>query len=283
MDENNPDTSGNSTQIPSNWRELVPERFQEWDEVKQSESPEQFFDQVANMRSHLGSSIRVPSEEAGEDAWNEFYEKVERKNANIMRKPDLDNDDVMNDVWGSLGKPDTPAKYDLPELDDYAISDDRAQQLKEMAHSANLTKKQFRSMLEGMLGSERDRSLANKQTMEDDRKALSGEWGEAMEQRTKMALQVAEASGAPPSLVKAIQEGHADKATMQWLYNMSKQMNTEGNPMASFEKQIDTPADIQSKIDDMMNNPDHAYWDASHPQHAQAVERMVGYRRKLAG
>lgn len=276
------DTVNNNTQISSNWRDLVPEKYHEWDEMKQSESAEQFFDQVANMRSLVGSSIRVPSDEAGDEAWGDFYSKVERKNANIMRKPDIDNDEVMNDVWGSLGRPDTPAKYDLPELNDYSVSDSRAQQLKEMAHGANLTKKQFKKLVGDMLGSEQAQSNSQIETVSNDRKALSTEWGEAMESRSNQALSIAKASGAPQGLVDAVAAGKADKATMQWLYNMSKQMTTEGNPMATLENHVDSPMDIQQKIDDMMNNTEHAYWNGSHPQHDRAVQKMLGLRKQLA-
>ena len=48
------------------------------------------------------------------------------------------------------------------------------------------------------------------------------------------------------------------------------------------QAQVDTPMDIQGKIDDMMNNPKHAYWITSHPQHKRAIDQMLELRKKLA-
>ena len=43
----------------------------------------------------------------------------------------------------------------------------------------------------------------------------------------------------------------------------------------------ETPAEIQGKIDDMMGNVNHAYWDGTHPNHSKAVEQMLELQRKL--
>lgn len=276
------DTQDNSTVVNSNWQDVVPNDVKEWDEYKNSESADQFFKQMGDMRSHLGNSLRIPSEEAGDDTRNEFYEKVKTRVPDLMRRPDVDNDDVMSDVWGSLGKPETPAKYDLPEFDDYQIKDDRAQQLKEMAHKANLTKKQFKALASDLLGLDRAGMMAANESVASDKKVLSQEWGEALDQRTRLAATIAEKSGAPTALITAIKEGNADAETMKWLYGLSKQMSGEGSPMADIGNQVDAPADIQGKVDDVMNNMAHPYWDSSHPQHAKAVDNMVAMRRKLA-
>lgn len=68
-----------TTQVSNNWKNNVPEAVKDWDEFKNSETQEQFFDQMANHRKHLGQSIRIPSEEAGSDTWNQFHEKILNK------------------------------------------------------------------------------------------------------------------------------------------------------------------------------------------------------------
>ena len=275
-------TQEESTVVSSNWRDTIPDNVKEWDEFKNSDSADKFFDQMSNMRSMIGNSIRVPSEEASDEARSDFYEKVMRKAPDLMRRPDIDNDEVMTDVWGSLGKPETPAKYDLPEFEDYQINDNRAQELKEMAHKANLTKRQFKALANDILGLDRQSQMSVDETVASDKKTLASDWGEAYEQRTRVAATIAEKSGAPEALVNAIKEGKADSGTMKWLYQLSKQMSGEGSPMASMGDQIDSPADIQGKVDDIMNNQSHPYWDSAHPQHKRAVDNMVAMRRKLA-
>ena len=270
-----------STTVASDWREVIPKEVKEWDEFKNSDTPEKFFDQMSHMRSMMGKSIRVPSEEAGEETWNEFYGKLESKAPDLMRKPNIDDDAAMEQTYRSLGKPDTPAKYDLPEFDDFEIPESRASQLKEYAHKANLTKKQFKALASDLLGF--DKQIVDKTTdqVNQARAALSDEWGDAFEQRFSLAQKMAESSGAPESLMTAIKEKKIDADTMRWLFNMSKQMTVEGRPMATVDDLVEAPADIQGRIDDMMNNQAHPYWDSSHPQHKKAVDTMIQLRRKL--
>jgi hypothetical protein len=60
----------------TDWKTSLPEPVQGWDEVKNSDTPDKFWDQVTNMRSHLGQSIRIPGQDAGDDDWKAFNEKM---------------------------------------------------------------------------------------------------------------------------------------------------------------------------------------------------------------
>ncbi len=264
------------------WQESLPENIRDWDEVKNSDTPEKFYEQMANMRSLLGKSIRVPSEEAGDETWSEFYTKLQNKAPDLMRKPDVDNDDAMHDHFTSLGKPDLPSKYDIPELDGYSVPEDRADELKAMAHKANLTAKQFRTLAADLFGNEATLVKSRDDKLASERNVLENEWGDALEQRTQLALDIAENTGAPDTLLNAIKEGQADTNTMKWLFSLSKQISTEGMNMTPLGDVIDSPVDIQQKIDDIYANPEHPYWHESHPNHSKAVQNMLDMMRKIA-
>ncbi len=265
----------------NDWRESLPENVRGWDEAKNADSPDAFFKQIGDLRSHLGNSIRVPTDDAGDETRQEFFEKLQRKVPEIMRRPDMDNDDVMKDVWASLGKPQEADHYDLPEIGEYKISDDKAAALKKLALDSNLTKKQFKQLTQGLLQDDADRQRDAAAELERMQGELKRDWGDALDSRMETVRRIAEQSNAPETLLKALEEGTADSATVKWLYDFSKQF-AEDSPIKTQMKEIDSPQDIQGKIDDIMNNNQHPYWITNHPQHSAAVNKMLDLRKKLA-
>lgn len=98
-----------------NWAESLPESVRDWDEVKNSDSPEKFFDQVANMRSMIGKSIRIPSEDAGEEAMQDFIQKLQQVDGVMMKPENADgwqemvaglDEDVQKTLLDNLSKKD---------------------------------------------------------------------------------------------------------------------------------------------------------------------------------
>lgn len=271
-----------TTIIPSDWREHIPSDVKEWDEFKNSDSPEKFFQQMASHRSMLGQSVRIPGEDAGDGANKEFYEKIMGKVPGLMRTPDVDNDEVMQDVWSRLGKPEDADGYGEVSVEDYTPSADDLKALRQIAHDAGLTKSQYSKLAKAMLSADMAAQAKVKTGLSDDQKALATQWGAATEQRTKVARAIAVQTGAPDSLLQLIDAGEADSTTMQWLYSLSQQVSGEDNPMANQDSNIPTPAELGNKIDDIMNNHEHPYWTPDHPGHKAAVENMLELRRKAA-
>ncbi len=269
------------TENTNDWRESLPENVRGWDEAQNADSADAFFKQISDLRSHLGNSIRVPSEDAGDDTRKEFFEKLQRKVPEIMRVPDMDNDEVMSDVWASLGKPQEASHYDLPEIGEYKIADDKAEALKKLALDSNLTKKQFKQLTKGLLEDDANKQRDAAAELERMQGELKRDWGEALPQRMETVKRIAEQSGAPETLLKALNDGTADSATVKWLYDFSKQF-AEDSPLKTQMKEIETPQDIQGKINDIMNNNQHPYWHTGHPQHKAAVNKMLDLRKKLA-
>ena len=103
------------------WKATLPESLQSWDEVTNSDSPEKFWEQMSNQRKLIGDSIRIPSEEAGDDSWNAFNEKIMNKVPTLMRTPNSDDSDSINDVLKRLGKPEDVDGYKLLDITDTEV------------------------------------------------------------------------------------------------------------------------------------------------------------------
>lgn len=269
-----------TTKLSHDWKANIPESVRSWDEFKNSETSEQFYEQMANHRKHLGQSIRIPSEDAGQESWDKFHDKILNKVPNLMRKPE--DEAAMANIYKQLGQPDSADDYKLGELaEGVQVPEAALVSLRELAHKNNLSQKQYKSLADQLLVDHNSQLDNMDNATKAERAKLHKEWGDAYEQRVAAVKKVAEASGAPAGLMESIDAGAIDADTMLWLHGMAKNMG-EGSPMAGVEQNILTPLDVQCKIDDIMNNKDHAYWNGSHPRHAQAVEQMLDYRRKLA-
>jgi hypothetical protein len=265
------------------WREnlkkVAPEYVANWDEFKNADSPEKFFDQIKNHRSMLGQSVRIPSQDAGPEQMAEFYRKIQTKVPGLMRTPDPDDDDQVRDALAKIGAPEKMEDY----VTDAQLDPEMLGFHKSVAHEAGLTKKQFNALTKKMAERTQAQTEAQVAAKSADVALLRGEWGQAFEQRVDMCARIAEKTGAPPALVDAIKKGEADSTTMRWLHSLGNQFGKEGLNFSNGAAPVDTPYDIQGKIDDMMGNKTHPYWDAGHPAHKAAVDKMIALRKQLNG
>lgn len=268
----------NTTQLSMDWKNNLPETVRGWDEVKNSDSPEKFFDQMANMRKMIGQSIRVPSQDAGPEQLEAFYKKIEAKAPDLMRKPNPEDPESLNAVMRALGMPEDETGYTYQgEASEAELAD-----LRKMAKDIGLTKNQFEKLADGMLGANKAMQSQTAQIVEKERQALQKEWGAATDERYNEILNIAEATGASPAMLESIKNKTIDAQSAKWLYQMGKQLGGE-TVNAHVEQKTLAPSEASERIDDILNNRAHPYWDASHPDHQKAVEKVINLHRLAAG
>lgn len=258
-----------------NWRDSVPEFAREWDEVKNSDTAQKFYEQIDNQRKFMGSSIRIPGEDASTDAMNEFYGKIQSKVPGLQRTLDITNEDTVRETFTKLGLPAEASGYGEIE----GMSGDRLGELRGFAHDIGMTKIQFDKFASKThaIDVEKREQLDSQQAAHKD--DLMKEWGAATDIRREQAAVLAQKTGAPKSLVEAVEAGVADVETMIWLHGLSKQLGMEASTLTK-QNDVMAPAEIDGKIEDIMNNRDHPYWNDSHPSHKKAVDQMFQLRTK---
>ena len=266
-----------STQLSMDWKQNLPKDVQGWDEVKNSDTPEKFFNQVSNMRSMIGQSIRVPSKEASPEQMEEFYKKVEAKAPDLMRRPNPEDDESMEAVMRALGKPENEEGYTL----DAEVSEAELADLRNMAKNVGLTKAQFKKLADGMLGANNLIKQQSEERISKERESLQKEWGAATDERFNDLLNIAEATGASPQMIEQIKNKTIDAHSAKWLYQMGKQLGGEAINAHVQEKTL-APDEARERIDDILNNPQHPYWLASHPDHQKAVDKVINLHRLSA-
>ena len=268
---------GGEGDAPS-WTESLPEDVRQWDEVKNSDAPEKFWDQMVNMRSRMGSSIRIPSNDAGEDDLNAFYQKLRDKVPGLMPAPDFDKGEGLDELYDRMGRPKDAKEYKTPEVKDArgevikGAADPVVESLREVAHQAGLSQAKFDQIVNAVLApsiSARDKAVEAHQA---DKKALADEWGVAYDRNQKIVSNFLAQTDAPESVLTAVKEGTADSRTMKWLHSVaSATVGTQGGFQTdNSNSSVMTPEEAAIKISEIRNNKAHPYNNRMDPGNAAA-------------
>lgn len=265
----------------------LPANIQEWDEVQNAQDPEAFWKQITDQRSHLGQSIRIPSQDAGAEDWKTFNTKLLAKVPSLMPKPDLDNADQMNAVYTALGRPESPDKYVLPEVDNKGLTPDMApvEAFRKIAHEAGISNRQFQTVVKAM--SERNiTDMVERQQRADQNVAdLKTEWGAAFDTNYKAVTKFLADTKAPQHIRVLAEKAMLDKDMAVWFLGQLQAVQGEGARITddkSFQGGM-TPADARARISEINNNPKHAYHIGSDPGHRDALMYMVKLQKLARG
>lgn len=273
-EENNGGEGGEQT--PS-WRDAVPEFARDWKEVKDSDSADKFYQTVDHARKYMGNSVRIPGEDASTEAMDEFYTKIQAKVPGLQRALDVTDEATVESLYTQLGRPKDASGYGEVE----GMSGERLGELRGFAHDIGMTKTQFDKYAAQSHAMDETRRTDSEAAAQSHKDALMAEWGAATDIRREQAAVLAEKTGAPKSLVEAVEAGVADLETMKWLHGLGKQLGMEASALTR-QSDVMAPAEVDGKIDDIMNNAEHPYWNSSHPSHDKAVKNMLDLMRKRA-
>lgn len=261
----------------TDWRQHLPEEMREAPVFQDVPDIGTLAKNYQELKSYQGNSLRIPGEDAGEEALQEFYGKLNEKVPGLMPAPDPENEEVLEGLYTRLGRPEAADGYKLPEVDTGGIDMDMsmAEILKPIAHKYGLSQKQFQGIVAEVTATNANsaQELSRQHAMDID--ALSKEWGAAYTERVGKATRVAEATGAPSELVNAVKQGVVGAQTLKWLYTLSESLGGETANMVNQKGAgILTPEEAMLKISEIRGNKEHPYWKTSDPSHEAARKKM---------
>lgn len=268
------------------WAKTLPPEVQTWDEVKNSDSPEKFWQQMTNHREFLGQSIRVPSAEAGAEDRQAFYKKLQERVPELIVKPSPDDEAGINALYNMLGRPEKPEEYPIPKVEppqgtNITLNNEPIEAFRGIAHKYGLTKKQFEGIVTEMSKGNIEQAVVIQQQRDADLQSLRTEWGAAFDQRLNQVKELSKKTGAPPVFQDALSKMLVDANTLKWLHSVAESLQgrepKSGSDMNNTN--VLTPVEAQAQIDEMYNNKDHPWWTPSHPSHKAAVQRMLELRK----
>lgn len=239
-------------------------------------------DNHVNLQGHVGSSIRVPSEDASDEAKADFIAKLTKHAPDLIPRPKAGEDNTM--LFTALGRPDDAAGYgevNVPDELKSFVGEERIQALQQAAHKSNLTKDQFNAVVGEVLAMDAMSVKASMDSVNQGRDAVKSEWGAAYDERHTKALNVLAATGAPQAVQDAFKNGMATGDAIKWAYELSTRLG--GGDAGAVHDQGGggtlTPQEASLQIGEIMDNPKHAYWDAGHPEHQAAIKRVTDLGR----
>jgi len=261
----------------TSWRDGLPEEMRELPFIGKAENLEDAALAIKDAAQWMGNSLRIPGESASDDDKAKFTKKVLEKFPDLMPKPGVDDDENYAAVLASLGAPSEGSGYDLPELENFEWQDDLSGNLREIAHSAGLTKKQFKQWAKNIGTRNRDEGVAASNAHDEDMGNMKKEWGEAFESKVKQLSRWLEDSEAPNGFVQAVKNKAVPSSTLKWLNSLHDKSNpAEGSNVANQgyndgEAPI-TPAEADAQIHEILNNP--AYFDRFNPMQKVLMKKM---------
>lgn len=241
-----------------------------------------------DTKSMVGNSIRVPGDDAGEEQRTEFFAKLIEKVPNLMVKPDFDNKEQSAEFFRTFGVPESAEGYTAPEIqvpDGIKFDSSTMDIFREIAIAANLSNDQFQKMAPLLAENSFKKVQAAMEEFSGQVDGLKEKWGSAFDQNYDIALNLALQTKMPDDIINELRTKTAEPSTVEWLHGLSKQFSSEG---MNFNKDITssdklTPDEAKEKISEINSNSQHPYWQTGHPDHADALKKMLKLQEAVGG
>lgn len=262
-----------------NWRDNLSDELKDHKGLADVKDVGSLAQQFLDGQAALGTSIRIPGPEAGDDAWTAFHTKLTEKVPNLIPTPDKDNEEHMNALYKTLGRPDDAAGYEHPE----GMDATKMQDFATLSHTLGLSKTQYSKMVGALAEHTTKQAEAASEAFMQGIRDLKQEWGIIYEDNVKLVDSVMKGTGAPPAMLELAANGKLDSVSLKWLHGIGKQLGTEGINFNKdeFSTRV-TPAEAKARVQEIMDDEKGPYWTAGHPQHAEYVQRVVDLNRAAA-
>jgi len=253
----------------SDWRENLPEELQVNPTIKSTETIESMAKQLVDAQAYMGQSLKIPGEQAGDDDWKAFNQKLSEKVPGLIPSPDLDNSEQMEILYSTLGKPEKSDDYKVAQRDVPAgveLNNAPIDQFRGLAHKAGLNQKQFDSIVEGMTDEGVRGAEAEVQAHNESHRSLNSEWGLAADDRKKVADKTKREFFPSYGDINTLPVD-----TVKGLYNMGATLGEEATGLsADIGSQVTgslSPGDASMQLAEIGGNKKHPYWNNNDPAH----------------
>lgn len=188
------------------------------------------------------------------------------------------------EVYKKLGRPDTPETYNLkptPDLPEGVISEDRVKEYAAKVHELGLSTKQtnelFQWYQDKLLGDQTAMDEVQSQQAENAAEQLKREYGNAFDEKVRLANSVFRNTNGGDEARAAIKEKGLDNDTriIKWAIELGAAMGEDrmlGLDGGRGGQGAQTPDAAQAKIKELMSKP--AYADKYHAEHETVMAEV---------
>jgi len=246
--------------VAKSWKEAISEEFREDPNIAKFTELDALAKSYINATRMIGQDkVAIPNENSTDDQWQEVY--------------------------GKLGRPESPDKYQLEANSDVVPLDEGAiKSFAENAHQLGLNNKQAQGILEfyknSMEGSAQQARIDTETAQANAEAELRKEWGSNYENNIKKAGSVAKANMNAEILDLQLQDGtrlgdHPE--VIKGFANIANLLS-EDKLVGTESESVDKGTDYEAEISKIVNDRDGPYWNKAHPDHDKVVQQVFTLR-----
>jgi hypothetical protein len=197
-------------------------------------------------------------------------------------------EEVWEEAYAKLGRPETPDQYNLNIKSDVVQMDDSAiKSFAEQSHKLGLNNKQAEGILDfyknNMEGIAQQSKIDTETAQVQAEQELRQEWGRDFDAKVKQAGAIAKANINPEVLDMTLSNGTRLGDHPEIIKGFAKiaSMMSEDKMVTTESESVNSVSDIETEISSITNDMNGPYWNKSHPDHDKVVQQVYTLREML--
>ncbi len=257
----------------------------------------------------------TPAPQPTQSTWKDTISEVYRNDPNIEKFTEIDalaksyinatrmigqdkmvvpNKNFTEDQWEEayikMGRPESFDKYSLDTKSDVVPLDEQAiKSFQEQSFKLGLNNEQAKGILNfyknNMEAQTQQAKVDAETTQAQSQNLLRQEWGRDYDSNIAKAKSLATANLSPEIFEMQLADGSRLGDNVDIIKGFAKiaNMMSEDKILSTESENMDRTEDIQTEIDQIMNDKDGPYWNKSHPNHDKVVQKVYTMREMLSG
>ena len=249
----------------SNWKDSISEEYRKDPNIEKFTEADALAKSYINAVKMIGQDkMIVPNKNFTEDQWEEAYMK--------------------------MGRPESSDKYSLDVKSDVVSLDEQAiKSFQEQSFKLGLNNEQAKGVLDfyknNMEAQTQQAKVDAETSQAQAQNLLRQEWGREYDANIAKAKSLATANLSPEVFEMQLADGSRLGDNIDVIKGFAKiaNMMSEDKILSTESENQDRSEDIQTEIDQIMNDKAGPYWNKSHPNHDKIVQQVYTMREMLDG
>lgn len=195
----------------------------------------------------------------------------------------------LDEFYSKLGYKPDENEYILNKPEETILGDDALNNIKQFARENRLplaTAQKLVSHMEETLKGTQGQFVAQQAAqIEEGLNTLKSEWGQAYDSKIGIAQRVLKEVVASDEVMEVFKDPRigSNPAVIKALETIGSKLFKEDGFKGDSNNSMFSPAEAQSKINEIMGDNNSPYWNASHPSHKDVVNKVLAYRNMMNG
>jgi hypothetical protein len=259
-----------------NWRDQLPEDLRDAGSLKDIPDVPTLAKAYTDAQSFIGRSVRIPGEDASEDTWTDFRDKLKQVPGIGIIPTSQSSEDDWGHFYNSLGRPEKPEDYNIVRPEGTEPNEEAELGLLQKLHSLGLNNTQASDLVNWMNEGLHDVQEVTQADQQQALDLLHSDWGMAFDTKMKDAKAALTKYGGDDLVQELDTTGLGNNVALIKAFAEIGKGFSENPAMNTGDSNSFrvTPAEAREQINEILGNSAHPYNDGQHPSHASEVDRV---------